>query len=307
MDARKLCILGIIAILVSCSSAPPAKNEVFEKRNTAARYLEFGNRYFKDVQYDPALRFYELAAEFYASVDDQEGLVTAHNSIGKVHFINGNLSTALTNYRKSYEISESIKNASLLLQSANNIGEVHIRRAENAEALAIFEKTLSTRDVTREESKELAVLYHNRGAVLRNMGRTDEALGETEKARALNLAAKRFEELASNYYLLSSIHSRRGDFPEALKFAELALDYDKKMENSLGIAQDLTAIGIILDKMEKTSTAHDMYKRAFIVYRALRHIPGMARTLEALESTSIKLGQNEEAEQYLEARKLLSR
>jgi tetratricopeptide (TPR) repeat protein len=305
MDPRKYVILVFIVFFVSCSSAPPAKNEVFEKRNAAARYLEFGNRYFKDVQYDPALRFYELAAEYYASVDDQEGLVTAHNSIGKVHFIIGDLSTALNNYRKAYGIAESIKNSSLLLQSANNIGEVHIRRSENTEALEIFGKTLAAQDVQREETKELAVLYHNRGAVLRNIGRPDEALREAEKAQALNLSAKRFEELASNYYLMSSIYSRRGDFPEALKFAELALDYDKKMENSLGIAQDLTAIGIILEKMDKTSAAHDMYKRAFIVYRALRHIPGMMRTLEALESAAIKLGRPEEAEQYVEARKLL--
>jgi len=293
------------AALAACSSAPPPKEEVFDQRNLATEYVEFGNKYYKQAQYDQAARFYQLASEYYAGVDAREGLVTANNSLGKVRLAFGDVDGALAYFRKAETLAAVVGKSELLLQCANNLGEISLRKGETKEALAIFEKALSSSAGQAEQSREKAVLLHNRAAALKAADRPDEAEAEIAKAQALNLGAKRYEELASNYYLLSSLHSKRKNFGEALKAAELALEYDKKMENSLGIAQDLTALGLILEKTGQTEPAYDMYKRSFLVYRAIQYVPGARKSLELLEATARKLNKNEEADQYLEAGKLL--
>jgi tetratricopeptide (TPR) repeat protein len=304
---RAVLLLSAAVLLAgaACSSAPPPKEEIFEKRNQAARYLEFGNRYFRDAMFDQALRFYDLAREYYASLDDREGQTVSLNSIGKVRFLAGDPDGAMEEYRKALALAESTDRPDLLLQTSNNIGEVHIRRGENDEAAELFRKTLDRHEFRAAGSLELAVLYHNRGVVLRNLGDDEAALGEAEKAAAMNREAKRFEELASNHYLMSSVHLKREDHSEALRHAEIALEYDKKMENSLGIAQDLAAVGTIYEKTGKMEEAHDMYTRAFLVYRSLRYLPGMSLSLEALEAAAEKLDRKEDAKRYREARELL--
>jgi tetratricopeptide (TPR) repeat protein len=148
---------------------------------------------------------------------------------------------------------------------------------------------------------ELAVLYHNMGAGLRNTREFSEALSCVQKAADLNHPAKRFSELASNYYLLSSINFRQDKFEEAKGNALAALDYDKRMENSLGIAQDLLALGSIEEKAGNASEAHDAYKRSFLAYRSMGVVPGMRNSLEKLIAASAALNLNEEEAQYREA------
>ncbi len=298
-------VLLTFASLAACSSAPPPKEEIFDQRNLATEYVEFGNRYFKQAQYDHAARFYQLASEYYAAVDAREGLVTANNSLGKVRLAVGDVDGALAYYTKAETIAALVGKSELLLQCANNLGEIRLRKGETKEALAIFEKALSSYAGQAEQSREKAVLLHNYAAALKAADRIDEAEAEIGKAQALNLGAKRYEELASNYYLLSSLHSKRKNYGEALKAAELALEYDKKMENSLGIAQDLTALGLIMERTGRIEPAYDMYKRSFLVYRAIQYVPGATKSLELLEAVARKLNKNEEADQYLEARKLL--
>lgn len=307
MNRRKPFLAAAAALLLfaACSSAPKVKEEIFERRNQAARHLESGNRYFRDAQYEQALAFYELALDDYTALDDREGRVTAYNSIGKVHFLAGDLDLAMERYIAARELAESAGRPVLILQAVNNIGEVYLRRGQNDEAAELFRRILENHPVREVNSPELAVLYHNSGVVLRNQGRLDEAVAEAEKAVELNRSAKRFEELASNYYLVSSVYFRREAYPEALRYAELALEYDKRMENSPGIAQDLLAIGTIGERTGRTAEAHDMYKRAFLVYRSLSHGPGMIRGLEALIRTADKLELKEEAVLYREAREKL--
>ena len=295
----------VIVLFAACSSAPPPKEEIFDKRNLATEYIEFGNKYFKQAQYDQAARFYQLAEEYYSTVEGREGIVTAKNSLGKVRFAVGDLDGAMKLYREAEALAAVLGKPELVLQGINNIGEISLRKGAQKEALKEFEKGLSLAESSGSAGRERAILHHNYAAALKNSDRMDEAVLEIDKARTLNLAAKRYEELASNYYLLSSIHSKKKDYTEAIKTAELALEYDKKMENSLGIAQDLNALGLIMEKTNQTEAAYDMYKRSFLVYRALQYSPGVLRSLEVLEATARKLNKNEEANQYLEARNQL--
>ncbi|MDR1932562.1 MAG: tetratricopeptide repeat protein [Spirochaetales bacterium] len=302
--AFRLCLAGFL-LFGACSSAPDTPEEVFEKRNQAARNMEAGNRYFREAAYNQALEFYQMALDSYTAMDDSGGHVTALNSMGKVFFLAGEEEKAQGFYDKAWASARKSRQPALIIQSANNRGELALRRGENNKALETFRTALEMGAADASGTLELAVLYHNMGASLRNAGDFAGALDCVLKAADMNRAAKRFSELASNYYLLSSIHFRQDKLEEAKTNALAALEYDKKMENSPGIAQDLLALGAVAQKTGDTEEAHDAYKRSFLVYRSLGVLSGMRNSLEKLIDTSLTLNLKEENEHYREAYKQL--
>ena len=303
MSRAVLVCIGIAVCVLcgACSSLPGPPDEVFDRHNQAARDLEAGNRYFREARYDIALEFYTLALDSAEALDDGEGQVTALNSIGKTFFLAGEKDKAGDYYTRAWSRAENSGNPLAILQTANNIGELEISRGESAKALDSYRKALDAGGKEASKTVELAVLYHNMGACLRDRGDFAVARENVERAAGMNRSAKRFSELASNYYMLSSIAFRENNFDAARQYALEALDYDKRMENSLGIAQDLLALGSIEEKTGETARAHDAYKRAFFVYRSLQHAGGMRRSLEKLMLTSQTLNLKEETEQYREA------
>ncbi|MDR1626222.1 MAG: tetratricopeptide repeat protein [Spirochaetia bacterium] len=295
-----LCAAGLL--LAACSSAPdPHPDEVFDRRNQAARNLEAGNRYFRDARHSEALEFYQLSLEAYIALDEAEGQVTALNSIGKVFFLAGEDDKALDYYTRALALARRRGGAIALLQSANNIAESELRRGGSGQALGIYREILEDGRTGDSGAAELAVLYHNMGAFLRDTEKFPEALDSVQKAVDMNRFEKRFTELAANHYLLSSIYFRQNLLGEARENALAALDYDKRMENSLGIAQDLLALGSIAQKAGDTEEAHDSYKRAFLAYRSTGYARGMRNSLEKLIDTSAKLNLEKEEKQYREA------
>jgi tetratricopeptide (TPR) repeat protein len=295
-----LCAAGLL--LAACSSAPDLHpDEVFDKRNQAARNLEAGNRYFREARHNEALEFYQLSLDTYIALDETEGQVTALNSIGKVFFLAGEDNKALDYYTRALALAHRHGGAIPLLQSANNIAELELRGGGARQALEIYREILKDDGVAGSEAVELAVLYHNMGAFLRDRQEFPQALDSVRKAADMNRFEKRFTQLAANYYLLSSIYFRQNLLAEARENALAALDYDKRMENSLGIAQDLLALGSIAQKAGGTEEAHENYKRAFLAYRSNGYVRGMRNSLEKLIDTSAKLNLEKEEKQYREA------
>jgi tetratricopeptide (TPR) repeat protein len=77
-----------------------------------------------------------------------------------------------------------------------------------------------------------------------------------------------------------------------------ALRYDRLMERSRGIAQDLYALGALYEKTGDEENALEHYHRGFQVYRSLS-LPGeAARLLPLLLALAERTGRKAEAESY---------
>ena len=94
------------------------------------------------------------------------------------------------------------------------------------------------------------------------------------------------EEIASNYYMIASIYTEREEFTDALDYAMKALEEDRKVENSLGIAKDFQALGIILLKSGKEEEAY------FTLFREIKIC------LNYIIPLSEKLDTEEKAKEY---------
>ncbi|MCX7786948.1 MAG: hypothetical protein N2442_04520 [Spirochaetes bacterium] len=295
----------ILILLSACSSVPPPKEEVFDKRNLATQYMEFGNRYYQDADYQQALQLYLLAKNYFASVDDTEGIIGAYNALGKTYLQLGMPSEAEAHISFALDIAKSSRKDRFILQTVNHLTGVLLQRGAFSQAQSLLEEYRSLIPQTPPWAVEYSVYYHNLGAALQALKRSQEAEQAISRAVAMNLELKNFGELASNYYLLALIHQTQGNLSQAMSDAETALKYDKQMENSMGIAQDLLLLGFLKERSGNPLEAFDLYSRSYLVYRALNHRSGMERSLKRLEEAAEKSGKSIDAKLYREAREAL--
>ncbi len=294
-------LLGLIA----CSSVPPPREEVFDKRNLAAQYMEFGNRYYQDTDYEQALQLYLLAKNYFTSVDDTEGMIGAYNALGKTYLQLGKAAEAETHVSFALEIARASGKERFILQTVNHLSGIYLQTGKFSQAYSLLEPYRPLIPKTSPWTVEHSVYYHNLGAALQALKRLSEAEQVVLQAVAINLELKNFVELASNYYLLALIRYYQENLSQATIDAETALKYDKQMENSKGIAQDLLLLGYLKERSGNYPEAFDFYSRSYLVYRSLNHRAGMERSLRRLEGIAEKAGRTSESKLYREAREAL--
>jgi tetratricopeptide (TPR) repeat protein len=130
------------------------------------------------------------------------------------------------------------------------------------------------------------------------MGNLAEALASYKTSLDINLAKKLNAEAASDYYMIASVHSLQGDFGEADRNAQLALAFDKKVENSPGIGQDLYALGLIARKRKDLAAAFDYFQRSYLVYTTVGLVTETKKVLGDLASAADELGRTADADSY---------
>jgi tetratricopeptide (TPR) repeat protein len=103
--------------------------------------------------------------------------------------------------------------------------------------------------------------------------------------------------------MIASVHSKRGDYEAARDNIELALSFDKRVENSIGIAKDLFARGMIEEKAGDDEQAYRSFEKSFQVYQAMYLYKSAAAVLPHLISAAERLEKDEEAARYRELQK----
>lgn len=298
------CALMALALLAAgCSSAPDPPDRILDTQNRAAQLAGYGNNYFSRGQYRQALLFFELSLRENLSIDYLPGIAQSHSSIGRVHLAHGALDDARFHFEEAHQIAISERSHRLLIQSYTNLGELLLHEGDDSGARRQFEQGIELVSA-QDTSLPAAVLYHNLASLEHRQSNAAEARRLVELARAINRASSRWEELAANYSLMAAIESRAGHQELALEHAYQALEHDKRMENSTGIAQDLAVIARIYGRMERPEEAHRYYRRAYHVYASLRLDERAIQMLEALEGTATLLGEPERAAYYRELRRI---
>jgi tetratricopeptide (TPR) repeat protein len=296
---RRWGILAAALVVAACSSVPRTTGEASDVKNRAAEAAASGNAYYRQGRYDLALQFFTQALSENLSVDNEAGVVQSYNSIGRVYLAVGMDSEAEAAFTKANAIAVRLGGESLFVTS-NNLGELHLRRGDARGAVEIFERVVggSLKDVP---PGQLGLLYHNLGSAYKATGDLSRALAWLQKALALDLDQKLFEEAAADYYMIASVYSKQGDYAAAAKNAALALEYDKRTENSLGVIKDLLALGLIAQKAGDHEAAYGYFERSRLAAQALGSTPDVRRALEGLIASGEALGKTAEVAAHRKA------
>jgi tetratricopeptide (TPR) repeat protein len=219
-------------------------------------------------------------------------------AIGQVYLATDRLSEAEDVLTRAREAARA-RNASLFVDASISLGELYLRNEDPKKSLSIFQEAISSH--AKLTALQTGVLYHDIGAAWKGAGDMGQALQWLSRSLQSNLANKLLEAVAADYYMIASVHSKQGDFASAQASAEQALAFDKKIENSPGIAKDLYAMGLIALKKNDSAAAYDFCQRAYSAFASLGDKNGMKKTLQQLVQLAQSLGRSEEALGYQQA------
>lgn len=295
--SKALLISALVAAMamvgIGCSSAPKQPDRELAVQNRAGQYAQHGNAYFARAEYQMALQFFDLALQANISVDNLPGIAKSYNSIGRVFMVTGNLTEAESNYRLALDFALVASDTEQELQAYVNLAEAALRADDPDQAFEYLQRAEQL--VADPPTPVHAVLYHNLGTLHARRGDLPSAEELVRRAAQLNEQFRAWPELGSNYFMLASILSRRADYSAALTAAQQALEWDKRAENSPGIAQDLRAIGIILERMERLEEAYAHHLRALRIFISLNKASETVDVLSRLTNLAHTLGRDDEA------------
>lgn len=297
LHSRLLVPALLIALLAGCSSAPQPVSRVTDVREEAARNIDFGNRYFNRAQYENADRFFREALRLYQSVDNRAGVGRALNSLGTLALATGRPERAESFHSQALQIAEDSDDRVLELQTLTLLGELELSKGNTEAAMDRFARALQISEAV-DSPEDAAVLYHNLGTAQSRIGDLDLAEEYLLRAQEINERLVRFGELASNYFMRATVAGRREHFEEARRLLLQALELDQQMENSLGIAADLQALGSVSERLGETAAAISYYERGLAVAVAIGSVDRSTELLTRLVAAARRIGDQTRAESY---------
>ncbi|MFN2199691.1 MAG: CHAT domain-containing protein [Caldilineaceae bacterium] len=174
-------------------------------------------------EYAKAVELYDEAASIYARLG--RPLDQARSQVGRVF--------ALTHLGRHAEAEATAEWASTVLEAheewlplakmVSNLGISYSRRGDDAKSLAMFDRA---RDYTLKldagTNSFLPNVEHNRSIALRDLGRYEEAMVASERARELHSATGNKVEAARALQSLATIYFVLGRYNEALTYLDQA-------------------------------------------------------------------------------------
>lgn len=261
-----------------CSSAPPAPEGIQDRKNRAADYLKFGRQAFREAQFEQALSFYLIAVDLNTAVDYEVGMAVAWNSVATAQTALGRPAEAEAALEQAEALATSAADPIVRLQVAVNRVQADLEAGKPGEARSRLEALRPF-----PASAEGAALEHAWGMLNKLEGTPEEALAAFDRSLAVNTKLSLRQEMASNRFMKASVLAKLGRWDEARVELTAALALDKVMENTLGIGQDLRALGTVALKQGRPQEAFDAYLRAYRLFQAAGLSDQQKKTKELMD------------------------
>lgn len=154
----------------------------------SASYNNIGSMYFKENEYDEAIKYHQQALECQLKCPspDTDAIATYSNNIGAVYFEQGKYLEALKHLQRAATILERLPSASKLANLCiiyQKIAASYWRMDKAKEALEYYRKTLDLQlAFSPPSAHQISVTYFNLSTAYARLGRIDEAVNSAEKS-----------------------------------------------------------------------------------------------------------------------------
>ena len=229
-------------------------------------YLQKGNNHKSVGDYEMALESFYLTAEIAIEREDIEDEGISNMVIADVYAGLGNFDSAEKYYNKAIDILRKGKDSKQPLGSALlNAGDTYFNNEKYDKALAYFEESGR---IFNDLNFDVGIAYNlgNTGMVYAEQGK--DALAEKNMNEAIFVLEKTKDYYPISVYLtyMSDIYLRKGDFPQALKYANRSLDLAEKY----GLKEQVRDANFKLSELSdynRNFEASNTYLKNFYIYR----------------------------------------
>jgi tetratricopeptide (TPR) repeat protein len=264
-------LIALCIVFPACSTQPKNPGDIFEMRRRAESQLDNGNRQADRGSLEGALVLLNEAMDLAIAVDDPGLRIRVGLSRSNVQFSLGHREEANSGWLESLAEAERINNGELVA-----VSRIHIAWGKLLSSAGQADIASSVRD---DVSRNLPFIKSGRlyiafawtvsGLAEKELGRYQEAEAAVRRSLDIHVKDTYFELAAYNWFLIASFRSLSGDFIAARQALETALSYDRRVENSWGLACDWRALGDVHKKEGGREAARASYLRAAEIFRAM--------------------------------------
>ncbi|GHV84566.1 hypothetical protein AGMMS50230_01740 [Spirochaetia bacterium] len=264
---------------VSCSTAPKRPAEIYTIQSMTDTLIGQANKEADQGNYTEALSLLTEAWRL-AVMTDRPSLRIRVN-MGRANALHalGRTPEAEKIWRDA-EVEAAFAGEPVLV-SANRVYRTRSMllsgRINPEEALSLV---LEEQEKLQPDKLLSAMGWTARGLAEKDLGRYAEAETSIMNALAIHDKENYLEQAAYDWYLIASIRSVAGNYTSAIEALNQAVRFDRRAENSFGLAMDWTAAGDVYHKMEDEDSAVLSWRRAADILRAMDK-PNQAREVES--------------------------
>jgi tetratricopeptide (TPR) repeat protein len=258
--------------LAACSSAPKNSGDVYDMRKDAEVQLEQGNRHAERGSYDTALVFINEARRLAVITDNSGLLIRSGISLGSVRFTLGAQSgaqDAFEAWNKALDEAALAGNKELAAVCRVHIAWGKLLSPGGKDAAQAIRDEVNRELPQIKTGLYTAFAWTVIGLAEKELGRYAAAEDAVKKALAVHEKERSLELAANDWFMIASFRSLSGNSGGAIKALESAIEYDRRTENSWGLANDWQALGDVQKKAGSRDAARAAYSRAANIFRAL--------------------------------------
>jgi tetratricopeptide (TPR) repeat protein len=200
--------------------------------------------------------------------DDPSLIIRSGLSLGNVLFALGREDEAFAEWEASVSLADELADRDLL-----SVSKIHLSRgnllSKRQSEQAVYNEAVKEAANIKSDNLYIAFSWNVRGLALREMRSLSEAEKAIQRSLEIHEKDKHILKAAYDWYLIAHIRSLDGKADGALQALNKAITYDRRMENSWGLAADWRAMGDVYHKAGKTREANKAYKRSKDIFRAL--------------------------------------
>lgn len=262
--------LFLIFALVCCSSQPKKNKggDIYNLRSRAEGLLESGNREASRGNYSGSLSILNEGRRNAVLTDDPSLLIRSGLSLANVLFALGRTDEAFSEWEKAIE--EARKNGNRELLAVCRI--YHARGSllsDRASASSVLDEVNSEMVYIKTDNLYVAFSWQVKGLALRLIGSYHEAETAVRNSLVIHEKEMYLENASYDWYVIASIRSLSGNAAGALAALETAIEIDRRVENSWGLAADWRAVGDVRRILGREPDALEAYARARAIYEAI--------------------------------------
>ena len=273
-------------VFPACSSAPKKPAEIFTNRNIAASQLNLANQAANRGRYENALNFLVEARRLALAADDPQLRIKTSLSRGNILFSMGRHDEALVELKSAAAEGDASGETVLAALVRIYIIRAQLRLQEDGTKSNSAVKELTdqlNREMVTVKDDALATAAGNitMGMAEKLSGRWAEAEGAITKALTFHEAGRYLEDAAYDWFLIASVRSVAGNYNSAIDALNQAIRFDRRAENSFGLASSWQALGDVYKKSGQIEKSREAHRRAAEIFRAV-DFTDKAEKLEAL-------------------------
>jgi tetratricopeptide (TPR) repeat protein len=266
----KLTVLFVIAVFffASCSSVPKRPAEVFTIQSMTDTLIGQANMEADQGNYTEALNYLNEAWRLAVTTDRPALRIRVNLGRANALYALGRTEEAERIWRTA-EIEANFNEEPMLASASRVFRSRSLLISGKMNPEEVLTLVQDEQNNLKKDKLFFALSWTVKGMAEKELGRFTDAEKSIMNALSIHEKERYLEQAAYDWYLIASVRSVAGNYQQAIDALNRAIGFDRRAENTFGLAMDWAAMGDVFTKMGNDGPANMSWRRSAEIFRAM--------------------------------------